>query len=149
MHLEKINLWPYVALAFLFACAAIAKSLLRGKADAKISYERTPILSAAERSFYGVLMQAVGNRWTVFAKVRLADILKPTGALSNSSRYSAFNRICSKHADFVLCENETMKVVAVVELDDASHGNERAKDRDGFVDGALSAVGIGVVRKTS
>ena len=37
-------------------------------------------------------------------------------------------------------------VVAALELDDSSHQRAKVKERDGFVDGALEAAGVRVVR---
>ncbi len=62
---------------------------------------RDYLFSRAEVSFYGVLNNAVAGQYLIFAKVRLADLLYiPRGT---PARQSAFNRIQSKHIDFILC----------------------------------------------
>jgi hypothetical protein len=44
------------------------------------AYEAVPeFLSPAERSFFGVLQQAVASEYQIFAKVRLADVFVPSG----------------------------------------------------------------------
>lgn len=53
-------------------------------------------------------------------------------------------RACQKHVDFVLVEAADFGVA--VELDDSSHQRAKAKERDGFVDWALEAAGVRVVR---
>ena len=98
--------------------------------------------SAAERSFYEVLRRIVPT-YTVFAKVRLADLIyvtKGTGAWRQH-----FNRISAKHLDFVLCDAKLAPIVAI-ELDDSSHDEEDRQSRDDFVDTALAAAAVPIVR---
>lgn len=115
-------------------------------APADFPYERAGYLSAAERSFLGALDLALGSRYRIFAKVRLADLIKTRAKLGARTRQAAFNAISSKHADFVLCDPATLEVFAVVELDDASHGNSRQREKDRWKDSALEAAGIQVIR---
>lgn len=100
------------------------------------------LLSKAEYSFYRVLRKILGNQYDVFAKVRLADIVKVKGGRDYQS---AFNRIASKHVDFVICDM-TSKVLMVVELDDSSYRQTRAQQSDQFKDGLFEAVGLRCVR---
>jgi hypothetical protein len=111
------------------------------------AYEAMPaLLTAAERSFLGVLKQAVASDYQIFAKVRLADIVRPVPGSSRSGWQSAFNRIAGKHVDFVLCDAERLGVVAVVELDDRTHERFERSLRDGLVDQALADAGLPVLR---
>ena len=141
-----------VALA-TFACFALILYVLRnaglGAAVAPVEdapYTARSLVSPAERSFFGVLDRAVGDRALILVKVRLGDILAVRPGLSRSSRASAWNRIRQKHVDFVLCSRTTLDVLAAVELDDASHGAPARRNRDLFVDRALAAGGIPVHR---
>lgn len=80
--------------------------------------QSTPLFSAAERSFLGVLDLAVAQQYRVFGKVRVADILLPAKGLNRSHWRIAFNKIAAKHFDYVLCDKETLAVIAMIELDD-------------------------------
>jgi hypothetical protein len=102
------------------------------------------LLTPAERSFFGVLQQAVGSEYQ--AKVRLADIVRPVRNPSRSGWQSAFNRIASKHVDFVLCDAARLGVVAVIELDDRTHERFERGVRDSLVDSALADARIPVLR---
>lgn len=102
-------------------------------------------LSPAERSFFGVLLQATQNNYQVFAKVRLADLIKPQNTSNRRQWQTAFNRISSKHVDFVICNSADLSVVAVVELDDSSHARSDRKERDAFIDSALSSARIPIL----
>jgi very-short-patch-repair endonuclease len=104
------------------------------------------LLTPAERSFFGVLDQAVSSDFRIFAKVRLADLVRPAASGNRSEWQRAFNRISSKHVDFVLCDLRSLSVLGVVEIDDQSHKDAGRRGRDAFVDEALGAAGIPVVR---
>jgi hypothetical protein len=120
-----------------------------GKADAEnagpLPYaKREHFFSKAERSFYGVLKDAVGTDYVLFAKVRLCDLVKV--AAGTERWQSHHNRIASKHVDFVLCDTQYVRPMLVIELDDGSHDREDRKDRDGLVDRILTAAQIPILR---
>ena len=101
------------------------------------------LLTAAERSFYEVLCSVLDGQLLVFAKVRLADLVyMPKGT---ANRQAHFNRIQSKHVDFVLCTRDKLSPVLVIELDDATHEEEARRNRDTFVDAALTAAGLPIL----
>lgn len=132
----------YILLAVLIlAAVGIAAAFLsKGR---KRKYVIRNLFSPAELNFYKVLEQAVADRFKIFPKVRLADIVKvAAGDLEKSERQSAFNRIQSKHVDFVLCDPGDLSVVCVVELDDKSHNEASRIARDEFVDSVLESAGI-------
>jgi len=76
--------------------------------------------------------------------VRVADVIRVKPGLSGSARQQAFNRIQSKHLDFVVCDPGDLSVQFVVELDDSSHQQSSRQARDEFLDKALAAAGVPV-----
>jgi predicted RNA-binding Zn-ribbon protein involved in translation (DUF1610 family) len=104
------------------------------------------LLSKAERSFYGVLVQAVGSSGIVFSKVRVADVISPGKGQSRSDWQRAFNAISSKHFDFIVCEPTDCSVKLAVELDDSSHGSSKAQKRDDLLNGACQSAGLPLLR---
>ncbi|MBA2665477.1 MAG: DUF2726 domain-containing protein [Trueperaceae bacterium] len=122
----------------------VARRQRVGVTEPTFPYTAAHLFSNAERSFLGVLEQAVDGQYQVFAKVRLADLLKVRPGLDRSASQSAFNKISAKHADFVLCHPSDLRTVAVIELDDASHRAASRKARDSFFDGAFTAAEIPV-----
>jgi Protein of unknown function (DUF2726) len=146
------------SLIFFLVCALILSRVVRfvsklaGQATPTISdsppfaalpYARKKyFFSAAERSFYEVLRRLVPSH-TVFAKVRLADLVD---VMKGASSWQAhFNRIDRKHLDFILCDSDLAPVVAI-ELDDCSHDDEDRQARDRFVDQVLASVSLPIVR---
>lgn len=109
-------------------------------------YEAADFFSPAERSFFGVLQQAVSADFIIFAKVRLADIVHPVKNPSRSAWQSAFNRITGKHVDFILCDPASLYVLLALELDDRSHGTLERGFRDNLVDSALADSGLPILR---
>ena len=113
------------------------------KADRLPYSKKKYFFSAAERSFYEILKRLAPADHTVFAKVRLADVVYVNK--ETSERQSHFNRISGKHVDFLICNKDLAPVLAI-ELDDASHGQEDRQSRDYFVDQALAAAALPVLR---
>lgn len=137
-----------VAIIVLAALATLLSQTLKrtqGGAQASPFVRIDNLFSPAERSFYGVLMQVIANRYVVLGKIRLADVVKPRPGLTPSERTSALNKISGKHVDFALCDPATLAIVGVIELDDKSHQAERRKERDAFVDNALRAAGVPIL----
>jgi hypothetical protein len=102
------------------------------------------LLTASEAAFYSALLLAAGRRYVVFAKVRLADLCQD---LDRWADIRAFNKVSSKHVDFVLCDATTFQPVLAVELDDRSHMRADRRSRDAFVDGIFRTMGLGVYRQ--
>ena len=67
------------------------------------------------------------------------------GVKRGSTYQSRLNRISQMSADFVICGKDAT-VLAVIELDDASHQSDRRKVADAKKDHALSAADIKLVR---
>lgn len=108
--------------------------------------QQRAFLTPSERSLYGVLLQAVDSETVVFAKVRVADVLKPAKGSDRSMWQTTFNKISAKHFDFILCDIETLAVKMAVELDDSSHQKKSRVNRDVFLDEACKSAKLNLVR---
>ncbi len=104
---------------------------------------RSTLFSPAERSFLGVLEQAVAGEYKVFGKVRLGDLVQPAGSVAEGRKTGLRDQLREEHVDFVLCTPDSLGVVAAVLLDDASQGRA---GRNGFVGQALTSAGVPVLR---
>lgn len=100
-----------------------------------------PLFTAAERAFFSVLDQAIGNEYRIFGKVRVADIL----SVKKGGGKGAFFRISAKHFDFVLCRPDDLRPVCVIELNDQSHVRSERKGRDEFLSNACQAAGLPLI----
>ncbi len=115
-------------------------------ASAELYRKRDGLFTPAERSFLGVLDQAIGDDHRIFGKVRLADLVEVKKGLDRKSWQKAFNRIQSKHIDFAVCRADDLSPVLLIELDDQSHSQSSRADRDQFVDAVLKNAGLPLLR---
>lgn len=81
------------------------------------------LLTNNEYRFY-IKLKDITDKYglLLFTKVRLADIISTTN-------YSDFNKIRSKHVDFVICNKKT-EFVKFIELDDYSHTRKKSYKND-------------------
>lgn len=104
---------------------------------------RGPLLTKGEVAFYRVLRLAVGRRYHVAFKARLADLV----TCSDEAWADGFGHMIARHhVDFVLCDYRTTEIVAAIELDDRSHDRPARRRRDTFLDAALNAARIPLIR---
>ena len=104
------------------------------------------LFTPAERSFLGVLNQAIDGDTIIFGKVRVADVLAPQKGSTRSVWQKAFNKISSKHFDFVLCSKTDLTVLCAIELDDCSHRQSKQKIRDAFIESACKSADLPLIR---
>src|SRR5450830_1816235 len=111
-------------LAVLVLLGFAAVVLQRGRKDStktRGAILKKNVLTNREQGMYFRLHEALEGR-IVLAQVAFSALLK------TSSRQDR-NRFDRKVADFVIC-NKTFEVLAIIELDDASHKNREAQDRE-------------------
>ncbi|MGB0906873.1 MAG: DUF2726 domain-containing protein [Maricaulaceae bacterium] len=101
-----------------------------------------------ELIFYRVLRKHLNDEYIIASMVRLADFIdvrehklsaKPKSTTPN------FNRISSKHADFLIIDLFG-KPLLWIELDNKSHNSRRAKKADKFKDELAHAIGLPMQR---
>jgi len=142
-------LWPLIVIAALIFAAGIVFHIFEGKRSSEGGQpppfeKKAYFFSRAERSFFEVLRQAVGEQYHIFAKVRMEDLLiLPRGT---EKRQGWLNRVRSKHVDFVLCDRKDIAPTLVIELDDKSHDRDAARDRDATKDSILKAAHLPLLR---
>lgn len=131
----------------LIVIAVIVITLAKSPTDSGYKYrQRGPLFTKAERSFLGVLEQSISDEYRVFGKVRVADILTPEKGMDRKHWQIAFNKISSKHFDYILCRADTLDIVAVIELDDKSHRSKKAVSRDSLLDHACESANLKLIR---
>lgn len=105
---------------------------------------RDAMLTPAERSFFAALQTACNGRSLIFAQVQLSRLIYPRSGVPRWQTHQ--NKIDRKSADFVLVDPTTFKAQLVIELDDRSHERKARQDRDEFVNRALAAAGLKLLR---
>jgi hypothetical protein len=106
-------------------------------------WSRKTLLSNGEQAFAQVLELAAGRARKVAPKVRLADLV----ACDRAAWDLGYGRLIgNKHVDFVVVDAATSAILFAVELDDRSHERPARRYRDEFLDKALAAAGIPLIR---
>lgn len=126
-------IFPIFAIAFLFLIVIALAVFYKAKTSKWPYLKKDSFLTEAERKFYLVLSEIIGNDYLIFSKVRMADLLY-LPKMNNSDYYHYQNKIQSKHVDFLICDKENIKPLLVVELDDSSHLRLDRITRDILVD---------------
>ena len=93
-----------VLLALVFLVLVIVKESSSKGSDELSNFpyiKRGVLFTPAERSFLGVLNQAVGDQAQIFGKVRVADVITTKKGMTPSERQTAFNKISAKHFDYL------------------------------------------------
>src|SRR4051812_35303127 len=106
-------------------------------------FAKETLCSRGELAFYRVLNHAVPDGLAISMKTRLADII---GCTAEGWKSGFGAKISQKHVDFVVFDPVTTAILLVIELDDKTHGLADRKTRDIFVDDALKAAGVAILR---
>lgn len=137
----------YLNLSLLFAAVALIRLAVlwfEGRQESALpNYRRrVTLLTPAEQVFRDVLLRAIPEHIHVCYKVRLLDVIEG----ENPRDVAARNKVMSKHLDYVLIESRSSRIVAAVELDDASHLRPDRVERDRFVEHAMRSAGVPLIR---
>ena len=112
-------------------------------------YHRKYLLTANECGFYKSL-KPIADKYSIhiLSKVRISDIIEVNKGLNNSERTTAFNKIKSKHFDFVITDPKNLYVLCAIELDDKSHERIDRQQRDYFIDKLCETVNLPIIHCT-
>lgn len=103
------------------------------------------LLSLAERSFFEVLKSIIGDSYYIFPQVNLDKIIQVQAG--TEKRMSYFHRMNQYSVDFLICDKANISPMLAIELDDSSHYGKKRQERDAFVNSALEAAKIQVLRE--
>lgn len=149
-QMDSLSLLRIVGLS-LAVCLVVAPLLLwiwrRMQRPPELRFARQPALfTPAEIRFLLALQEAVGQEVVIVGKIRLADLIRPRPGQRPPQRQAAFNKIRSKHIDFVLLDPADFVPLLALELDDSSHQRPDRVERDRFVDAACADAGLPLLR---
>jgi hypothetical protein len=100
-------------------------------------------LTRGELAFYRILRLAIPRYTALSLKTRLVDVVGCPDELWTTP-YG--RRLAQKHVDFVLFDQDTAAIIAVLELDDRSHRLPSRRLRDLFVDDVFARSGVPLIR---
>jgi len=129
-----IGLIAVVVLVVVAAVVAYGK-LAGGRGVTAASYKAKPLLTDNELEFFHRLKRALPG-YEVFPQVAMGSVLAPNVDRSDRRYHQIRGTFSQKIIDFLICDGETLKVVAIVELDDRTHNAERDEKRDAMLKSA-------------
>jgi len=136
----------FILVVAIVIALGIAGAFLEAKKPSKAEPRyraRGTLLTQAEQRFQSALRADLPRGLAICPKVRLCDVIQPE---SGPGYTAAFNRISSKHLDFVLVHPVSSKIIAAIELDDSSHQREKQQKRDALVESAMAMAGVPLLR---
>jgi len=102
---------------------------------------KNSVFTPAEKNFQNLVEQAMGTKYRIINRVKLADIVTIRNGVSDRASQSAVNNAEGKYLDFVICDRNTMKLLGTIDLVDTQGKGYKIK-KDWFVSGALEAAAI-------
>ena len=99
-------------------------------------------LTVKQRVFYQALKQSAGDKYIVFANVSMAEVIRSSRNMSKGKRAAYIAKLQKIQAPFVLCEANSLVIVAGVMLDEqAQHDTQSLMERQ-FVTQVFKSVGL-------
>lgn len=108
--------------------------------------KKTSLFTQIERSFLTLIERAVGDDYKVMNRVKLTDIVEVKAGVANNAKRSAMLSANAKFIDYVLCDKDTMDIIAAIDLVNNNGKTGHKAKKDWFVTGALESAGIPHVR---
>ncbi len=115
-----------IVVAIVFA---LGVALRGGRKPWLARIQRKPLMTENEKAFFQRLQRAL-PRHHIFPQVSFAAFLTDDGKLTQQNRWAVRSRFNRKIADFVVCDRNTLDIVALVELDDRTHSRNTDSRRD-------------------
>jgi len=136
-----------VIVAIIIGLVLIVKKIKGAEAEeVKLPYRLIGyFFTRSEQMFFDILSEKIDKKYyTIFPKVRLADFVQVTASKEEYTPW--WNKIRSKHIDFLIWDNVQRKIKLAIELDGKSHESEKGQVRDAFVEKVYSSIGVELVR---
>lgn len=127
-------------------------TLYKPEKQQKQQYQQLPyylmesVLTNYEKILYSILAPFCSKyNFILLSKVRIADFVQPLKQYNKGEFYHWFNKIALKHVDFLICQPETFKPLAAIELDDYTHKYKDRQERDIFIDNVYASIKLPIL----
>lgn len=107
--------------------------------------KKATIFTPAEKNFQNLVEEAIGGKYRVINRVKLSDITTIRNGVSSKASQTATTKADNKYLDFVICDKDSMTLLATIDLVDTNGKGYKMK-KDWFVTGALEAASIPHIR---
>lgn len=130
----------------LIILAVVVYAIHGGQVEEKFPFKlKKYFFTRSEQMFLSMLEEKIDHsHLTIFPKVRLGDLIETTA--SGDEWQGSWNKIRSKHVDFLIYDTKNQIPVLAIELDGNSHNSERMQKSDDFKNKLYPALGLELVR---
>jgi hypothetical protein len=134
-----------VLIIAIFVIAMIVSTRQEAKEQQFPYVQKKYFFTKSEQEFFRILEQKIDHsKYSVFPKVRMGDFVEVD--LPRGERMPYWNRIRSRHVDFLIWDISKSGVAAAIELDGNSHNGDRAKESDDFKDKVYEVMNLPLIR---
>ncbi|MBP9801596.1 MAG: DUF2726 domain-containing protein [Candidatus Moranbacteria bacterium] len=117
--------------------------------DKVLYLKNDSLLTQSEQKFYFILAEILQDRYLIFSKVRIPDIVHiPEWYKPYYWAIYWWDRIKSKHVDFLVCDRNSFEPLLVIEVDDPLHLLPKGKKRDVLVNFVFRKARLPILRLT-
>lgn len=121
----KYTIFFVVLIGIIFG----AMYLLDNKVSENIkSFSKKNLMTKNEIEFFNRLTEALPEYY-IFPQVAMASILQVKKSNDGNKSYGLRNRFSHKIIDYLVCDAD-LNIVAIIELDDKTHSQQKDSDRD-------------------
>lgn len=107
--------------------------------------KKTYFFTRSEYEFFQILRNELNQtKYVIFPKVRLGDYVEVS--LTTQKRLQHWNRIKSRHIDFIIWDTETGTIKLAIELDGNSHNTNKSIHDDNFKNMLFEKIDITLIR---
>jgi hypothetical protein len=108
--------------------------------------KRSDLLDLPSAALYDVLDSLLDRRYRVLSKVCLTRLLAVAEDLPAARQKAAVLALCGLAVDAVVCDRKTFSILGAVQIDPETDPDDGRRRSDAFVERALAAAGIPLVR---
>jgi hypothetical protein len=119
----------FCALVVATILLAAGRAIFQARKPWLARIQPKPLMTHNEKAFFQRLQRALPRHY-VFPQVSFGALVTDDGRLTQQKRWAVRSRFDRKIADFVVCDRESLEVVALVELDDRTHSKATDSRRD-------------------
>lgn len=136
-----------VSLGLIIVIPVIAAVLYRRRRRAvKCGYQRAAVLfSPEERHVYAQLRDAVGDRFEIFGRIPVGEIIRPRIESRRQSPPEEYEELAAHCFSFVLCDRRTLAVEAAMEVWRQSRDAGRSASPEDRLRVLCDAVGLPLI----
>jgi hypothetical protein len=132
---------PLLVVVVLLLLLGVTAVLLNRSKSWLSRIRRKELMTENEKAFFLQLQRAL-TAHLVFPQVSFAAFITDDGKLPRQKRWAVRSRFDRKIADFVVCDRQSLNIIALIELDDRTHTVQADRQRDAIT----SAAGYRTIR---